>query len=222
MARSPAHVTTAQTTRYGTAQARSWDRMHPKLTHRGTWADHDGDLPIIEGTVIRLQIDRLPGDGTPKPLWLWFSGTAITAAGMDRLWQMFLRRFDLEHTSRFFKQTLGWTKPRLRTPEAADRWTWLIIAAHTQLRLTRELAEDIRRPWDKRCTRPGRLTPARVRRGFRNIRPTTAQPANAPKPSTPGPGRPTGSRNTPRTPRHNPGKTIKTSTTTNDVTEPAG
>lgn len=28
-----------------------------------------------------------------------------------------------------FKQTLGWTRPRLRGPEAAGRWTWLIIAA---------------------------------------------------------------------------------------------
>jgi hypothetical protein len=118
----------------------------------------------------------------------------------------------LEHTFRFLKQTLGWTKPRLRTPQAADRWTWLIIAAHTQLRLTRGLAEDLRRPWEKRCTNPGRLTPARVRRGFRNLRPTTALPASAPKPSRPGPGRPTGSRNTHRTAVCHVGKTTKTDT----------
>jgi hypothetical protein len=209
-----AHSTTTQTTRYGTAQAQSWDRLHPKLTHRGTWADHDGDVPIIEGTVIRLQVDRLPGDGTPKPLWLWFSYTAAMAADMDRLWQIFLRRFDLEHTFRFLKQTLGWTKPRIRTPSAADRWTWLIIAAHTQLRMARHLTEDARRPWEKRCTRPGRLTPARVRRGFRNIRPETAMPASAPKPSRPGPGRPTGSHNTHRAIRHDPGKNTKPDTST--------
>ena len=205
-----AHTTITQTTRYGTARARSWDPLHSKLTHRGTWADHDGDLPIIEGTVIRLQVDRLPGDGTPKPLWLWFSATAATAVEVDRLWQMFLRRFDLEHTFRFLKQTLGWTKPRIRTPDAADRWTWLIIAAHTQLRLARHLAEDLRRPWEKAATTPGRLTPARVRRGFRNIRPTTALPASAPKPSRPGPGRPPGSRNTHRAAVRHVGKTTKT------------
>jgi hypothetical protein len=34
-------------------------------------------VPIIEGTVIRLQVDRMPGDGTPKPLWLWFSDTVV-------------------------------------------------------------------------------------------------------------------------------------------------
>jgi hypothetical protein len=209
-----AHSTTTQTTRYGTARARCWDRLHPKLTRRGTWADHDGDIPIIEGTVIRLQVDRLPGDGTPKPLWLWYSATAITAAAMDRLWQMFLRRFDLEHTFRFLKQTLGWTKPRVRTPETADRWTWLIITAHTQLRLARDLAEDARRPWEKRCTRPGRLTPARVRRGFRNIRPTTTQPASAPKPTHPGPGRPPGSPNKQRALVCHVGKTTKPDTVT--------
>ena len=209
-----AHSTTTPTTRYGAARARSWDRLHPKLTHRGTWADHDGDIPIIEGTVIRLQVDRLPGDGTPKPLWLWYSTTAIAAADMDRLWQMFLRRFDLEHTFRFLKQTLGWTKPRVRAPQTADRWTWLIIAAHTQLRLARDLAEDARRPWEKRCTRPGRLTPARVRRGFRDIRSTTTLPANAPKPTRPGPGRPPGSPNKQRALVRHVGKTTKPDTVT--------
>lgn len=41
------------------------------------------------------------------------------------------------------KQTMGWTRPKVREPEAADRWTWLIIAAHTQLRLARPLAVDL-------------------------------------------------------------------------------
>jgi hypothetical protein len=36
---------------------------------------------------------------------LWFSGTAATE--VDPLWQMFLRRFDLEHTFRFLKHTVG-------------------------------------------------------------------------------------------------------------------
>jgi hypothetical protein len=109
---------------------------------------------------------------------------------------------------RLLKQTLGWTRPKIRTPEAADRWTWLAIAAHTQLRLARPLAEDLRRPWE-RPARPGRLTPARVRRGFRNIRPNTALPARVPKPTRPGPGRPLGSRNRQPTPSHDVGKTVK-------------
>ncbi|WP_308282507.1 NF041680 family putative transposase [Pseudonocardia nigra] len=201
----PVHTTTSATSRYGTATATSWDRLHPRLTHRGCWADHDGELPLIEGTLIRLQVEHLPGDRDPKPVWLWSSTTGATAADVGRWWQSFLRRFDLEHTFRLLKQTLGWTAPKIRSPQAADRWTWLLVAAHTQLRLARPLAQDLRRPWEKPAP-PGRLTPARVRRGFRNLRPHTALPASAPKPAHPGPGRPPGSRNRRPAPHHHVGK----------------
>jgi DDE superfamily endonuclease len=205
---TPAQVTVTETTRYGTATATSWDRLHPRLTHRGCWIDHDGALPVIEGTLIRLQVNHLPDDRDPKPVWLWSSATNASGADVDRWWQAFLRRFDLEHTFRLLTQTLGWTRPKIRTPHAADRWTWLVIAAHTQLRLARPLARDLRRPWEKPAP-PGRLTPARVRRGFRNLRATTTLPASAPKPTRPGPGRPPGSRNRRTAHRYDVGKTVK-------------
>ncbi|MGP4014978.1 hypothetical protein [Saccharopolyspora sp. 5N708] len=131
-----------------TPQARAWDRLHPRLTHRTAWATRLGNLPILEGTVIRLEMHRLPFGATPKPVWLWHSRIDLDPAMVDLLWQAFLRRFDIEHTFRLFKQTLGWTRPKLRTPEAADRWGWLILAAYTQLRLARGLASDLRRPWE--------------------------------------------------------------------------
>jgi hypothetical protein len=204
----PPVTTRTETTRYGTARAQAWDRLHPRLTHRSAWLDHGGDLPVIEGTLIRLQVDHLPGDRDPKPVWLWSSRTGAAPGDVDRLWQAFLRRFDLEHTFRLFKQVLGWTTPKIRDPAAADRWTWLVIACHAQLRLARPLAADLRRPWEKPAT-PGRLTPARVRRGFRNIRAKTTRPASAPKPAKPGPGRPPGSKNRRLAPRHDVGKTTK-------------
>jgi hypothetical protein len=94
----PDHATTTGTARYGTAFASAWVRMHPRLSRRAAWLDHpaDQDLPILEGTLIRLQVDRLPGDRTPKPLWLWTSRAEATAEQVDRAWQAFLRRFDLE------------------------------------------------------------------------------------------------------------------------------
>ncbi|MFF1570611.1 hypothetical protein ACFVY1_45995 [Streptomyces sp. NPDC058293] len=52
-------------------------------------------------------------------------------------------------------------------------WTALIIAAHTQLWLARPAAKDLRRPWERPLA-AHKLTPARVRRGFRNIRAKTA------------------------------------------------
>ena len=185
----PQVTTTTVTSRYGTAVAAAWDRVHPRLTHRSAWLDHDGPLPVIEGTLIRLQVDHLPGDRDPKPVWLWFSRPGPPPDDVDRLWQAFLRRFDLEHTFRLFKQVLGWTAPKIRDPEAADLRTWLIITCHAQLRLARPLAEDLRLPWERPAP-PGRLTPARVRRGFRNIHATIPCLASAPKPGKPGPGRP--------------------------------
>jgi hypothetical protein len=50
--------------------------------------------------------------------------------------------------------------------------------------------------------------PLRVRRGFRYLRRKTIQPAGAPKPSHPGPGRPPGSRNRHRATRYDVGKTV--------------
>ena len=175
----PQVTTSTVTSRYGTAVAQAWDRVHPRLTHRAAWLDHDGPLPVIDGTLVRLQVDHLPGDRDPKPMWLWWSQAGALPDDVDRLWQSFLRRFDLEHTFRLFKQVLGWTVPKIRDPHAADRWTWLIIAVHAQLRLARPLAADLRRPWERPAP-AGRLTPARVRRGFRNIRATAVQPAGAP------------------------------------------
>ena len=217
----PQVTTRTVTSRYGMARAAAWDRVHPRLTHRAAWLDHDGPLPVIEGTLIRLQVDYLPGDRDPKPVWLWWSRTGAAPASVDRCWQSFLRRFDLEHTFRLFKQVLGWTAPKIRDPAAADRWTWLIIACHAQLRLARPLASDLRRPWERPAP-PGRLTPARVRRGFRNIRAKVCCPAGAPKPGKPGPGRPPGSKNRHPAPRHDVGKTTKRKLTLKARHERAG
>jgi DDE superfamily endonuclease len=217
----PQITTSTVTARYGMAVATAWDRVHPRLTHRSAWLDHDGDLPVIEGTLIRLQVDHLPGDRDPKPMWLWSSATGAAPGQVDRLWQAFLRRFDLEHTFRLFKQVLGWTAPKLRDPAAADRWTWIIITCHAQLRLARPLAGDLRLPWERPAL-PGRLTPARVRRGFRNIRATVPCPAGVPKPGKPGPGRPPRSRNRRPAPRHDVGKTTKRELTLKTRRERAG
>jgi len=204
----PAAAAVTQTARYGTARASAWGRLHQQLAARAGWEDHAGELPVVEGTLIRLQVDHLPGNRSPDPLWLWSSRAGTTADEVNRCWQAFLRRFDIEHTFRFFKQILGWTRPKLRDPAAADRWTWLLLAAYTQLWLARRLADDIRLPWQRPCP-PGRLTPARVRRGFRGIHATLPRLASAPKPGKPGPGRPPGSKNRHPATRHDVGKTVK-------------
>lgn len=124
-------------------------------------------------------------------LWLWWRGPEGTAPDLELIWRAYARRFDLEHTFRLFKQTLGWTAPRVRHPEQADRWTWLVLAAFTQLRLARACVADRRLPWERRCD-PGRLTPVRVHRGVSALLAHLGTPAKPPKPCGRSPGRPKG------------------------------
>lgn len=201
--------TTGRTRRYGRVRARAWDRMHPRLTHRCAWADHSGELPVIEGTLVLLEVEALPSRRAPKPLWLWSSATGLGPDEVDGLWWSYLRRFDIEHTFRFLKQHLGWDAPRLRDPAAADRWGWVVIAAYTQLRLARSLVSDVRLPW-QRPVELHRMSPGRVRRGFRYLHARLPGLVGVLRPSRPGPGRPPGSRNKRSAPRYGVPKKHKT------------
>lgn len=51
---TPDQRTVTDPTRYGKVQASAWVRLHPRLTHRGPWLDHDGELPLLHGTLIHL------------------------------------------------------------------------------------------------------------------------------------------------------------------------
>ncbi|WP_432986420.1 transposase [Dactylosporangium sp. CA-233914] len=189
----------AQSPRYGQVQVSAWHGLHQKLGRQAGWTDFAGVLPIVPGTVIRIQVEHLPGNRKPDDVWLWHTAPPGTGFDLDLLWKTYLRRFDLEHTFRLLKQTLGWTAPQIRTPQQAQRWTWLIIAAHTQLRLARTLTTDLRRPWQQPIPTGTPITPGRVRRGFGQLRRHLGTPAGRPKFTAPGPGRPTGSTRPPRT-----------------------
>lgn len=185
--------------RYGKVRLSARGQLHRRLQREGYWAGHEGLLPIITGTVIRVEIEHLPGGGTPdRPMWLWHAGP--TSLDLATIFAAYQRRFDLEHTFRFFKQHLGWTQPAPQEPQTAETWTWLLLAAYTQLRLARHICRDIRQRWEKRAG-PHGCTPGRVRRDFRRVRGLVGTPANPPKSSRPGPGRPAGTTRPPRT-RH--------------------
>lgn len=203
----PDMTTTMQDSRYGTITINAWNNRHPKLFCRGRWENHTTP-PIIEGTVIHVEVEHLPKPSmrATNDLWLWRSGPGTV--NLEHCALAYLRRFDIEHTFRFLKNTLGWTKPALMTPEQSDLWTALIIAAYTQLRLARPLIADQRLPWE-RPRQPHQLSPARIRRQFHQLGPTIGTPANPPKTVTPGPGRPKGTPKPPRT-RHPAIKRTKT------------
>jgi DDE superfamily endonuclease len=189
----PAPTATLHTVddQYGAVTVDAWSGLHPKQ-QRHPGHGTRGPRPIVRGTVIRVQVERVPAKTRPpKVLWLWWAGPTGCRLDLDLAWRAYIRRFDLEHTVRFAKQTLGWTTPRPRHPEQADRWTWLVLAAYAQLRLARQLVGDQRLPWER--PRPqARLSPLRVRRGFPQLLVRLGSPAAAPKPSGCPPGRPKG------------------------------
>src|SRR5665213_757459 len=193
----PSEGLVASDPRYGTISVTAWHGMHPRLFCRGHWSGFN-QPPIVRGSVIRVEVEHLPKPTSraKKTLWLWWSGEGTP--DLDRCWRAYLRRFDIEHTFRFAKHSLGWTKPSLATPQQADRWSWIVAAVLTELRLARGLVADLRLPWE-RPRDPLLLTPSRVRRGFRLLRATLFSPASPPRSQTPGPGRPKGTRKPPRT-----------------------
>jgi hypothetical protein len=177
------HITDDQ---YGAVTVQAWAGLHPKQ-HRHPGHGSGGPRPIVRGTILRVQVQRVPArTRPPKVLWLWWAGPG--ELDLDLAWRAYTRRFDLEHTVRFAKQTLGWTTPRPRHPAQAERWTWLVLAAYTQLRLARPVVADQRLAWE-RPRPPGQLSPYRVRRGFPRLLCVVGSPAVAPKPSGRSPGR---------------------------------
>jgi hypothetical protein len=176
---------------YGAVTVHAWSGLHPKQQRHPSHGT-GRPRPIVRGTIIRVQVERVPArTRPPKVLWLWWAGPGELDLDLDLAWRAYVRRFDLEHTVRFAKQTLGWTTPRPCHPEQADRWTWLVLASYAQLRLARAVACDQRLPWERPRPQP-RLSPVRVRRGFPQLLARLGSPASAPKPAGRSPGRPKG------------------------------
>jgi DDE superfamily endonuclease len=179
---------------YGHVQVCAWANLHAIPQNHATKGSR-GPKPVVSGTLIRVEVSRLPQHTRePQVLWLWWRGPGTPDLAV--IWRAYVRRFDLEHTFRFLKQTLNWTTPRVRQPGQADRWTWLVLLAYTQLRLARTLVADARLPWEHPLP-PGQLTPSRVRRAFSSLLLTLDTPAKPPKPCGRSPGRPQGRRSGP-------------------------
>jgi len=62
----------------------AWTGLHPK---QRTFRDAGG-LQIIPGTLIGIQVERLPGQTRqPKTLWLWWAGPPGARPELARLWR---------------------------------------------------------------------------------------------------------------------------------------
>lgn len=152
---------------------------------------------MVRGPLIHREVERLPRPTkVPQPLWFWWAGPL--PPDLADVWRAYTARFAIEHSFRFCTQTLRWTTPKLRSPAAADRWTWLLLLAYLQLRLARDMVVDLRLPWQPPLP-PERRTPARVRRGFSHLLTHLGSPVCVPKPCGRSPGRPKGKRSPPAT-----------------------
>jgi hypothetical protein len=190
----PTDEYTGDDPQYGRVRVRAWAGLHSVVkAHRTVGTRRP--RPLVRGTVVLVEVAKLPGQTRqPRALWLFWHGPGQPDLAV--IWRAYTRRFDVEHTLRFAKQTLNWTAPRVRSPEQADRWTWLVLLAYTHLRLARDRVGDRRLPWERAQRRPG-LTPCRVRRAFPSVRAALGTPAAAPKPCGRSPGRPRGRRSGP-------------------------
>src|SRR5262249_20961224 len=147
-------------------------RTHHPLDQQGQQTAHEHPVDLRERLPCRRSRPRLPAQGgtaaspgtahlpcpprpaphaaagqlRPRPADPRFLGQEVPPASIHLRMQSGLL---LDPPSRLFKQAPGCPVPKIRGPAAADRWTRLIIAAHAQLRLSRPLADDLRRPWER-------------------------------------------------------------------------
>jgi hypothetical protein len=179
------HTLTLQDPDYGRVQIDAWDGLHDEAATADPFS------------VLRVEVEHLPHRaGAPAPLWLAWIGEALPI-DLLQVWRWYQRRFAIEHGFRFLKQVLGWTTVRLRSPQSADRWSWLLAAGLWQLWLARALVAEVRLPWDHPLP-PEHLTPGRVRRAFAGLLGRVNSPTRAPRTRGKSPGRRPGQRCGPR------------------------
>jgi hypothetical protein len=107
-----------------------------------------------------IRVERLDAAGNPrsdKPVWLAWVGE--TMPPLHQIWQLYTRRFGVDHWFRVAKQRLHWTLPHLGTAKQAERWSELMPLLSWQLWLARPLVSDCPLPWQKPQQQ---LTPGRV------------------------------------------------------------
>jgi len=182
----PDRRATMEDPEYGQIEVVAWTGLHTRRA---------ADAPF---TVIRVQVEHLPRrKEPPAPMWLAWIGEHLPE-NLLLFWRWYCRRFTVEHGFRFAKRAVGWTTIRPRSPEAADRWSWLVAALFWQLWLARPLVADARLPWERPLP-PERLSPGRVRRAFPGLFARLGSPARAAKPRGKSPGRRLGEKSGRRT-----------------------
>jgi hypothetical protein len=153
----PDELKPLQDPHWGQVELRRWSNLHGK-----TAAD-------VEFAVVQAQV-HLERVHPPAPLWLlWLPPAHLPvtiALDVETMWRSYTHRWPIEPGTRFRKQVLNWTLPQFHTPEAGDRWSYLVCIAFWQLYLARPVVQDLPLPWQPKQLN---LTPARVQQGMADI-----------------------------------------------------
>jgi hypothetical protein len=166
----------------GRLRLRCWQGMHFR-----TAANHPLQLILVE------RLNEVGQRRSDKPIWLAWAGEAMPP--LSGIWQLYCRRFGVDHWFRFAKQRLHWTLPKLGTAKQAERWSDLMPLLSWQLWLARELVVDHPLPWQKK---QAHLTPGRVAQSMSALFTQLGTPAQVPKPRGKSPGWTKGHSRTPR------------------------
>jgi hypothetical protein len=115
----------------------AWHRLHFRQARE------------VELTVFRVL--REGAKGTKRdPRESWFIWLGKQPLPLSEVVWTYKQRFSHEHTYRFLKQDLLWTKVRVRTPEQFERWSLVVATAMNQLVLARHLGQALYHPWERR------------------------------------------------------------------------
>lgn len=167
---------------YGRVHLRHWQDVHFKQSAKRPMA------------LIRVEVLK-PLKGKRKFQVLWLAWLGQTMPDLKCIWQLYLRRFAVEHWYRFAKQRLHWTQPQFSSTQASERWSLLVVLMTWQLWLARHECEDAPLPWQ---SPQDTLAPGRVAQAFASILVAIGTPAKAPKPRGKSPGRALGEQPSPR------------------------
>src|SRR5215469_2911455 len=154
-------------------QVQAWRHLHFRQAR---------EVEVIVYRVVRMGAHDTKRD----PRESWFVWVGLDGLPLAEVAATYRRRFSHEHTYRFLKQDLFWTKVRVRTPEQFERWSLVVATAMNQLVLARPLGQALYRPWERRSAL---VTPRQVRRVMLPILQQVGTPACVPKPRGKSPGR---------------------------------
>ena len=135
-------------------------------------------------TAIRIHLSE-----QARVYWLLWQGAGMPP--LSQVWDVYRRRFSIEHGFRFDKQALLWEAPRLRTPARFTLWSWVVAAVHNLLTVARPLVAAVRRPWERAVHL---ASPQQVRRALGPIIGQVGTPARPPRVRGKSPGRAKGFR----------------------------